>query len=107
MVNAGRRHHRSVLRESLLHSCAAPGMSGGAHTVTDTQSSDSFGEKEAYSHLNGIKTGGCPGRSPSSSPFIHLELKPLQALLSSGTPRPENKTDRRKLVEKGVHRELC
>lgn len=61
--------------ETVCSSPARPqACQGEAPTVTDTQSSDSFGEKEAYSHLNGIKTGGCSGRSPSNSPFIHLEL---------------------------------
>lgn len=75
---------------------------GTAHIVTDSQSSDSSGKKEAHSCSNGTKPGCCPGRSPSNSPLVHLELTLLQALLSSGTPRLETKTDRRKPVEK-VH----
>lgn len=51
--------------------CRAPGhVRGRAHRVTDTQSSDSSGKKEAHSHSNCTKPGGCPGRFPSNSPFI-------------------------------------
>lgn len=65
----------------------------GGHAQSHTQSGESSGEKEAHSHSNCTKPGGCPGRSLSNSPFIHLVLKPLQAPLSSGTSRPETKTE--------------
>lgn len=88
VVNAGHRRSCSVHRAGPLLLLQGPRhVRGRAHTVTDIQSSDSFGGKKAYSQSNCTKPGGCPGRSPSNSPFMHLKLKPLQALLSSGTPR--------------------
>lgn len=103
-VNAGHRRGCVCTQPTISH-CKAPDTSGGvAHIITDSQSSDSSGKQEAHSCSNCTKPGRCLRRSPSNSPFIHLELTLLQAPLSSGAPRLETKADRRTPVE-NAHRE--
>lgn len=96
-------HRRSCLVHiaSPLFLLQGPRHDGGRGEGTHShrqQSGDSSGKKEAHSHSNCTKPRGCPERFPSNSSFIHLELKPLQASLSSGTSRRETNIDRRKLV---------
>lgn len=99
-----------VAREELLRAhiqsppvTAGPqGTSGGGHTESQTH--------RAVIHLEKRKPTATPtvpslevalGDSHQTAHSFHLELKPLQAPLGSGTPSLETKTDRRKLMEKG------